>query len=169
MAKEKIILKLAVKEKAIKEEIKKKEIDQIHKTNELRNELLRASRQTEAAAAAEAEQLARQLARRRQLVTKLRQLATYRPAVEQGAEVGQARPGRAHPAPRLPVAPLPPPLHPHYRPHPPPRPPTPQHLPGSAFAPQQVSSPVQISKLDISTRLFRPPRRAWRQDVRRAP
>ena len=37
VAKEKIILKLAEKEKANEEEIKKKEIDQILKTNELRS------------------------------------------------------------------------------------------------------------------------------------
>ena len=65
VAKEKIILKLAEKEKANEEEIKKKEINQFQKTNELHNELLRASRQAEVAqlAAAEAAQLARQLAR----------------------------------------------------------------------------------------------------------
>ena len=57
VAKEKIILKLAEKEKANEEEI-----NQIQKTNELHNELLRASRQAEVAQLAAAQQ-ARQLAR----------------------------------------------------------------------------------------------------------
>ena len=99
-------------------------------------------------------------------MTKLRQLATQRPAAEQGTEVGQARAtlrlGYLWPLCRLPSTPtnaLTLPLAPLLL----------NTLPCSAFAPQEVSSPVQISKLDISTHPFRPPRRAWRQDVRRAP